>query len=138
MPPLTPRIHGAFDLLMGMAFLAAPTLFGITELPEALCYLFAAVQLLVTASTAFPLGVVRSLSLPTHGALEFLIAVLLVALPWLIGFDQQEAARNTFVLLGVFLFAVWLATDYQAEAGPRHGADHRPAQMGGHAAGPRT
>lgn len=121
---LSPRVHGAFDLLVGVAFLAAPSLFGLPQLPEALCYVFAALHLLLTAVTAFPLGVVHTMSLSVHGALEFLVALLLVALPWLMGFDRVEIARNVFVALGVVLFALWLATDYQAE--PHH--HHRDTQ----------
>jgi hypothetical protein len=101
--------------IVGLAFLAAPSLFGLPRLPEALCYMFAGLHLLLTAVTAFPMGVVRSMSLSVHGALEFLVALLLVVLPWLMGFDRVEVARNVFVLLGVFIFALWLATDYQAD-----------------------
>jgi hypothetical protein len=124
MPQLSPRLHGACDLVVGVAFLAAPSLFGLPQLPEALCYMFAGLHLLLTAVTAFPMGVVRSMSLPVHGALEFLVALLLVALPWLMGFDHAEAARNVFVLLGVFLFALWLATDYQADAQHHRDTNH--------------
>ncbi len=126
MPLLSPRIHGALDLLLGVAFLAAPSLFGLPRLPEALCYVFAALHLLMTAVTAFPLGVVRSMPLTIHGALEFLVALLLVASPWLTGFDQHETARNVFVILGVGLFSVWLVTDYQAEVA--HHNDRVPPQ----------
>lgn len=115
MPQLSPRAHGALDLVFGLAFLSAPSLFGLGRLPEALCYVFAALHLLLTAVTAFPLGVVRSMPLSIHGGLEFLVALLLVASPWLIGFDREETARNVFVILGVSLFSIWLVTDYQAD-----------------------
>ena len=66
--------------------------------------------------TAFPLGSVKIVPLPLHGAIEFVVSIALVGLPWILKFAQDATARNFYVGAGVVIFAVWLVTDYRGEA----------------------
>jgi len=74
----------------------------------------------MTPLTAFPLGMVKIIPFPIHGALELTAAIGLVLAPWLFGFQRAEAARWFYVVAGVAEAAVLVLTRYRttpAEAG---------------------
>ncbi len=106
---LSPKIHGFLDLLTVLIFAAAPTLFNFGGLPATICYILAVVHLLLTLATAFPLGIVKIVPLLIHGAIELIVAIVLVILPFILGFT--ETARNFFVGIGIVIFIVWLISD---------------------------
>ncbi|WP_437785828.1 SPW repeat domain-containing protein [Sorangium sp. So ce1097] len=111
---LSPRVHGYIDYAVAALFLLAPSLFGFSGLPETLCYILGAVHIGMTLLTAYPLGAAKIIPFPVHGALEAVVAVFLVAAPWLFNFDEAAAARNFFVVSGVAVALVWLVTDYRS------------------------
>jgi hypothetical protein len=55
----------------------------------------------------------RFLSTRVHGMLDYLMAAVLVAAPWLLGFARGGAETWVPVALGVALAAYSLATDYE-------------------------
>lgn len=118
---LRPTIHGILDYAVVIAFALAPALLGLSGLPATLSYLLAGVHLLLTLVTAFPLGAVKLVPLPLHGAIELVVSIVLVALPWILRFTQDTIARDFYVGAGVLIFLVWLITDYTA-------ADQKPAR----------
>lgn len=113
---LSPKIHGVFDYLASIVFAVAPVLF----MPDAVqaaaiaCYAVAVTLLIVSLFTRYPLGAVRLIPFTIHGAIEFVVAPLLIAFPWIAGFSHLHDARLFFILAGVLLFALWLITDYRA------------------------
>ncbi|WP_438020600.1 hypothetical protein WMF18_16645 [Sorangium sp. So ce315] len=111
---LSPRVHGYIDYAVAALFLLAPSLFGFSGLPETLCYILGAVHVGMTLLTAYPLGAAKIIPFPVHGALEAVVAVFLVAAPWLFSFDEAAAARNFFIVSGVAVVLVWLVTDYRS------------------------
>ncbi len=106
---LSPKIHGYLDFLTVIIFALAPTLFGFNGLPATISYVLAVVHLLLTLATAFPLGIVKIVPLLVHGGIELVVAIVLVILPFILGFT--EAARNFFVGIGIVIFIVWLISD---------------------------
>lgn len=111
---LSPRVHGYIDYAVAALFLLAPSLFGFSGLPETLCYILGAVHVGMTLLTAYPLGAAKIIPFPVHGALEAVVAVFLVAAPWLFSFDEAAAAKNFFIVSGVAVALVWLVTDYRS------------------------
>jgi len=113
MKPITAHAHGVLDYVMVVLFLAAPTLFGLAGIAATISYVLALIHLLLTAITAFPLGAFRIVPFKVHGALELLVGVLLVALPWLLGFSGETASRNFYVTVGLVILVVALLTHFQ-------------------------
>ncbi len=109
---LTPFSHGIIDYAVVVALLAAPTLFHFSLVPALIAYALGAIHLALSLCTRYPLGVFRRIPFGTRGVLQFLASLLLVALPWLAGFEQEAAARSVFIGLGLLLFAVWVITNY--------------------------
>jgi len=52
------------------------------------------------------------ISLKTHNILDYVIAVVLMACPWIFGFADVIAARNVFLILGIALAVYSLFTNY--------------------------
>jgi len=114
MKVLNPRTHGIIDYVLVALFALAPTLFGFEGTPQTVSYVLAAVHLSMSLLTAYPLGAIKLVPFPIHGAIEVAVAVTLLALPWLLGFSQVEAARNFFLATGALVGVVFLLTNYKA------------------------
>lgn len=113
---LSPKIHGYIDYLTSALFALAPAMFMIEGVPRAVmgCYVISGGLLVVSLMTRYPLGVVRLVPFPVHGALELVGAPVIVAYPWIADFDHVGPARNFYIITGVALFLLWLITDYRA------------------------
>lgn len=115
MKTLSPRVHGYIDIAVVAVLVLAPTLLGFGGRPASLCYVLAAIHTALTLLTAYPMGVLKMIPFPVHGGLEAVVAPLLVASPWLVGFAHVPAARSFFIASGLSLAAVWLLTNYKAD-----------------------
>lgn len=115
MKMLSPRVHGYLDYAVVLLLALAPTLFGFTGTPAALCYVVAILQMGMSLMTSYPLGLARVIPFTVHGGIELFTAVGLVLVPYLLDFSDITAARNFFIASGIGLGGVWLTTDYKAE-----------------------
>jgi len=113
---ISPGAHGALDYVTVVAFALAPTVVGLSGLPATICYVLAAVHLVLTLATAFGAGVVKVVPLHVHGGIELVVSLVLVVLPWILGFAGVVRARWFFVGAGVVIFLVWLLTAYRSHA----------------------
>ncbi|MGH7663255.1 MAG: hypothetical protein ACRENI_03010 [Gemmatimonadaceae bacterium] len=114
---LKSKTHGVLDLLTVVAFAAAPSIVGFAGLPATICYALAAIHLVLTLGTAFPLGVVKVVPLYMHGMIELAVGALLLVVPWLLGFADLLLARNFYIAAGLVILIVWFFSDYRADAG---------------------
>ncbi|WP_295628788.1 hypothetical protein [uncultured Nitrosomonas sp.] len=116
MKVISPRMHGYLDFLTVIIFLLAPTLLGLSQLPAMLAYSLAAVHLMVTLASDFPFGVFKLIPFTIHGWIERLVGPLLIALPFILGFADEETARNFYIAVGLIIIVVGMLTDYQGVA----------------------
>jgi len=115
MKVISPRIHGYLDFLTVFIFLLAPTLLGLEQLSAILAYSLAVVHLIVTLASDFPFGVVKLIPFTVHGWIERMVGPLLIAIPFIFSFSNEEAARNFYIAMGIIIIVVSMLTDYQAE-----------------------
>ena len=115
MKVISPRIHGYFDFLTVFIFLLAPTLLGLGQLSAILAYSLAVVHLIVTLASDFPFGVVKLIPFTIHGWIERMVGPLLIAIPFILNFSDEEVARNFYIAMGIIIIVVGMLTDYQAE-----------------------
>jgi hypothetical protein len=111
---LSPRVHGFLDYLVVAFLLVAPSLFGLRGIAATLCYVVAPTQLVMSLLTDYPLGVAKLIPFTVHGAIEVVMALGLIAMPWLFGFSAVDVERNFFIASGVGLGLVWVMTNYAA------------------------
>jgi hypothetical protein len=117
MKVLSPRAHGVMDYLSAAIFYLAPTLFGFGGTPAVASRVLAVGYLAFSLLTAYPLGLARVIPFRMHVAFDGVLALVLLAAPWLLGFSDVDAARNFFVAMGVVSIVVVTLTDArQADA----------------------
>ena len=111
---LNAKLHGFIDFAVVAVFLAWPSLFGFSALPTKLCYALAIIHSGLILTTIYPFGVIKLIPFTVHGVIEFLVAIGLVAFPWILGFSTEDAARNFYIGAGIAVFLTWMTTDYKS------------------------
>lgn len=108
---LAPIAHGSLDYVLVAIFLLAPSVVDFGGPAALLAYALGLVHLAVTLATAFPLGLFRVIPMAVHGAIEVVVALLLVVLPWRSGDALPFRAGIFFTAAGLVIFALWLVSD---------------------------
>jgi hypothetical protein len=110
--PVPVLIHGLLEYVAAMLLIAAPFLFGFDDdTATAVAVAAGVVVLVVTASTAMPTGLVKSIPVQAHVILDYLLALFLIASPFVFGFDD-DAATVLFLLLGILHLVLTIATRF--------------------------
>jgi hypothetical protein len=113
--PISPRVHGLLDYTTSGAVALAPRVVPMPKKAQRLFESLAAGYTGLSAVTDYPLGVKRVAPFKAHGAAELVIAAMLPAMPWVLGFADNKAARNLcFALTGLTLVVAAL-TDWEAD-----------------------
>ena len=124
--PVPAFVHGVIEYVAGALLIAAPFLFAFDDdTATAVSIVAGVVILVVTASTALPTGLIKSIPVQAHVILDFAMAAVLIAAPFLFGFSDDGTATAFFIVLGVVHLLLTIATRFVSEA-PRR----RPRQGG--------
>jgi hypothetical protein len=100
--PIPRFLHGVLEYIEGVLFIAAPFLFGFDEdTAVALSLIVGVVLLVVAASTDGPSSMVNQVPLTVHVAYDYLLAVLLIVMPFGLGFSDEAASTAFFLIMGV-------------------------------------
>jgi hypothetical protein len=117
--PLSPFLHGVVEYAIGVLFIAAPFLFGFDErAPTAVAIVVGVGLLVFTASSELPTGLARSVPVGIHAVVDILVAVFLIAAPFLFSFNDEGAATAFFIILGVGFLLLTIATRFLPERAP--------------------
>lgn len=114
MKVISPRMHGYLDFLTVIVFLAAPILFELSRVPAMLAYSLAVIHLIVTLASDFPFGIVKIIPFTVHGWIERIVGPVLVAVPFVLGFANDEIARNFYIAVGIVIIIIGTLTDYRS------------------------
>ena len=76
-------------------------------------------MLLLGAFTAWTTGIVKSIPPVAHAMLDYALAALLIALPFLFGFSGDGRASAFFVVVGVAGILLAIATRFVPDTSPR-------------------
>jgi hypothetical protein len=110
---LTARIHGVLDLVTVAVFLLGPLIVGLGGSPAAIAYTLAAVHLLMTLFTRFPMGVWKKIPFFVHGIVELVVGIALLLLPTFAGYGPGSPARRFYIAMGAVILVVWVLTAYR-------------------------
>ena len=101
--PLSRREHAVTDYSYIPTVAAAPELFGFADDPRAAraARVFAGTILVSTFFTRAEWGVVRVMPYKAHVTIDAAAGVAALLAPWVCGFADNRAARNTFLAMGV-------------------------------------
>ena len=110
---LSPRVHGVIDLVTVLVLLLAPTLIGLGGSPAAIAYSLAAIHLLLTLLTRYPMGVWKTIPFVYHGIVELIVGVALLLLPSYAGYGPGSPAKRFYLAMGAVILVVWALTAYR-------------------------
>ena len=118
--PVPAFVHGVIEYLAGALFIAAPFLFSFDDdTATAVSIVAGVVILVVTASTALPTGLIKSIPVQAHAIIDFALAGVLIAAPFVFGFSDDGTATAFFIVLGVVHLLLTIGTRFVSEAQPR-------------------
>jgi SPW repeat len=112
--PVPVFVHGILEYVVGALFIASPFLFGFSSsaAPTAAAVVVGLLLLAFTATSDLPTGLVRTVTVGVHVTVDLVLAVLLVALPFLLGFTAEGAPTALFIVVGVLHLLVTIATRF--------------------------
>jgi hypothetical protein len=115
--PISRFLHGAIEYAAGVLLIAAPFLFGFkSSAAVAVSIIAGLVVLVIAASTDGPTSLVNSIPIPVHLLLDFALAAVLVASPFLFAFNDESAPTAFFIVLGVAHLLITIGTRFQTAA----------------------
>jgi hypothetical protein len=130
--PIPAFVHGLLEYAAGVFLVAAPFLFAYTSDGATAVSLVAGVVILVVAaSTGMSTGLIKSIPVHAHVVLDYLLAALLIAAPFIFSFTEDGTATAVFIALGLFHLLMTIATRFIREERPprrgRRGTQPEPA-----------
>ena len=118
--PITPAAHGVIDYVTSATGAAAPARLDFPPQARTLFRSLAGGYTALSAITDYPASVSRVVPFKGHGAAELAVGAVLPALPYLLGFSHNKAARNACFALAGITMVVAALTDWSKEGG-EHG-----------------
>jgi hypothetical protein len=110
-------VHGVIEYAAGIALIAAPLLLDYEAgAAVAISIIVGIVALLVAATTEGPTSLVNAVALSVHVVLDYVLALFLIATPFLFGFGGETAPTAFFIALGVIHLLLTVGTRF-SEAG---------------------
>lgn len=113
--PISPRVHGMIDYGTSAAVAAVPAALDVPPAARNLFEGLATGYTGLSALTDYPLGVKKAVPFKMHGAAELAIGMVLPAMPWLLGFSDNKAARNLCFGLTALTLVVSALTDWDQQ-----------------------
>jgi hypothetical protein len=118
--PIPALVHGAVEYVAAILFIAAPFLFDFDDdTATGVSIVVGVLVLVVTAFTALPTGIVKSIPVQAHAVVDYMLAGGLIAAPFLFAFTGDGTATAFFIVLGVAHLLITIATRFVSEARPR-------------------
>jgi hypothetical protein len=111
--PISPRTHGVLDYATAGATAVLARLLGFSSPAARTARAWAAGYGALSALTDYPLALKRAVPYRAHGAMDAILAPLIPALPWLLGFARDRRARNFFLGLAAVTVVVTALTDWK-------------------------
>jgi hypothetical protein len=125
--PIPAFIHGLLEYAAGALLIAAPFLLTFSGTATAVSIVAGVLLLAITASTAMSTGLIKSIPVQAHVMLDYALAVVLIASPFLFGFSGDGTPTAFFIVFGVVYMLVTIATRFIREERPSRRASRDPA-----------
>lgn len=112
--PIPLFVHGVIEYLAAVLLIVAPFLLNFKSGGATAASIVAGViVIVVAASTTGRTSLVDSLPLSVHVVLDFALAGLLVAAPFLFSFSSESAPTAFFIILGIAHLLITIGTRFR-------------------------
>jgi hypothetical protein len=110
--PIPLNLHAALEPLIAIVIIAAPWIFGFSDVDDAkvVCIAVGAVMLIAGSMTDWRFSIARVIPLRVHLATDLLLGALLILAPFVLGFSDQGGATRFTVIAGVLEILTALST----------------------------
>ncbi len=117
--PIPAFVHGLLEYVVAILLIVSPFLFSFeSDTATGIAIAAGVVVLIVNASTAMSTGLVKSIPVQAHVMLDYALAILLIASPFLFGFEDDGTATAFFLVLGIVHLLLTIATRFVREPAP--------------------
>ena len=118
--PVPAFVHGIVEYAAAILFIAAPFLFDFEEdAATALSLVVGVLILIIGASTHWQTGLIDSIPVVAHVMLDYVLALFLIASPFILGFSDDGTAAAFFIVIGVVHLLLTIATRFVTDSPPR-------------------
>jgi hypothetical protein len=121
--PVPRFVHGVWEYAIGVLLVVSQFVFGFEDGGAKAVSVVAGVLIItLVASTEGPTGLIDQVMVRSHAVMDYVLAGLLIAAPFLFGFTDDGAATAVFLVLGLAHLLISIATRYlpsRAEATSR-------------------
>lgn len=125
--PIPLLVHGAIEYVAAAVLIVAPFLLGFDSgAATALSIVLGVVVLAIAAATDGPTSLVNQIPRPAHVALDYVLVVVLIAIPFLAGFSSETAPTVLFIALGVAHLLITIGTRFRTDAEAKPAAKTAP------------
>ncbi len=112
--PIPFFLHSVIEYVAGVAFIVAPILLDYQSgSATAISISIGVVILALAASTDGPLSMINSVPRSAHVVLDYVLAGLLIVLPFVAGFSDESAPTAFFIGLGIAHLLITIGTRFR-------------------------
>ena len=124
--PVPAFVHGLYEYVAALALIAAPLLLDYKSSPATAVSIIAGVLLLfLAATTTSSTSLVNQVPLPVHILLDYVLAAVLIASPFLFGFSDETEPTAVSIGGGILHLLISIGTRYRKEDTPARGTPKR-------------
>ena len=124
--PIPAFVHGLYEYLAGIALIALPLLLDYKSgAATAASIVLGVLLIFLTATTSSSTSLVNQVPLPVHILLDYALAAVLIASPFLFGFSGESKPTAVFIAGGVIHLLVSIGTRYRKEDAVEPGTPKR-------------
>jgi hypothetical protein len=114
--PIPVLVHGVIEYAAGILFIAAPLLFDYEDSTATGVSVAVGILILIMAAvSAGPTGLVKAMSVSVHVVIDFVLAVALIAAPFLLGFSEDIPPTVFFIAAGVAHLLITVGTTFERD-----------------------
>jgi hypothetical protein len=132
--PVPLNAHAALEPLIAIVIIAAPWIFGFSNVDDAkiVCIAVGAVMLIAGSMTDWRLSVARVIPLRFHMMTDLLLGAVLILSPFVLGFSDQGGATRFAVIAGALEILTALATRWDPAEAEESAVDRRSSSTVAH------
>lgn len=119
--------HGAIEYVAGVLFIAAPILLDFESgSATGVSVAVGVLVLVIAATTVGPTGLIPRIPISVHATLDYVLAAVLIASPFLFSFSDESAPTVFFIGLGVVHLLLTIGTRFRPGGGGHEARDQTP------------
>lgn len=132
--PIPAFLHGLYEYLGGIALIALPLLVPYHSDPAtAVSIVLGVLLLFLTATTSSSTSLINQIPLAVHILLDYALAAVLIASPFLFSFSNKATPTPIFIGAGVLHLLISIGTRYRKEGSTRGESGRRQGDQEGSA-----